>query len=86
MEISWTDLVRNKEVLHRVKKETNILHTRNRRKANWICHFLRRNCLLKQVTDRKLEGRIEVTGRRGRRWKQLLDDLKGTRSEIPGKF
>jgi hypothetical protein len=37
---------------------------------------LRRNCLLKHVIEGKIEGRIEVTGRRGRRRKQLLDDLK----------
>jgi hypothetical protein len=28
------------------------------------------------VIEGKLEGRIEMTGRRGRRRKQLLDDLK----------
>jgi replicative superfamily II helicase len=67
--ISWTDHVRN-EVLQRVKEERNILQT-IKRKANWICHVLRRNCLLKHVT----EGKIEVKGRRGSRRKQLLDDL-----------
>ena len=74
--ISWTDRVRNEEVLHRVKEERNILHTIKRRKANWIGHILRRNYLLKHVIEGKLEGRIEMTGRRGRRRKQLLDDLK----------
>jgi hypothetical protein len=74
--ISWTDRIRNEEVLHRVKEERNILQTVKRRKANWISHILRRNCLLKLVIEGKLEGRIEVTGRRGRRRKQLLDDLK----------
>jgi hypothetical protein len=44
-----------------------------RRKANWIGHTLRRNCLLKHVIEGKLEGRIEMTGRRGRRRKQLLE-------------
>jgi hypothetical protein len=44
--------------------------------ANWIGHILRRNCLLKHVIERKLEGRTEMTGRRWRRRKQLLDDLK----------
>jgi hypothetical protein len=34
---------------------------------------LRRNCLLKHVIEGNIEGRIEVTGRRGRRRKQLLD-------------
>jgi hypothetical protein len=38
--------------------------------------MFRRNCLLKHVIDGKLGGRIEITGRRGRRRKQLLDDLK----------
>jgi hypothetical protein len=46
-----------------------------KRKANWICHILRRNCLLKEVIEGKIKGWIEVTRRRGRRCKQLLDDL-----------
>jgi hypothetical protein len=44
--ISWTDHVRNEEVLIRVKKQRNILHEIRKRKANWIGHILRRNCLL----------------------------------------
>jgi len=36
-------------------------------------------CLLNHVTEGQIEGKIEVTGRRGRRRKKLLDDLKGTR-------
>jgi hypothetical protein len=76
---SWTDRVRNEEVLHRVKEERNIVHTITRRKANWIGHILRRNCLLKHVIEGKLEGRIEITGIRGRRRKQVLDDLKEKR-------
>jgi hypothetical protein len=38
-------------------------------------HILRRNCLLKEIIEGKIKGRIEVTRRRGRRRKQLLDDL-----------
>jgi hypothetical protein len=49
------------------------------RKANWIGHILCRNCLLKHAIEGKLEGRIEMTRRRGRRRKQLLDDLKEKR-------
>jgi hypothetical protein len=37
---------------------------------------LRRNCLLKDVIEEKIEGRIGVTEIRGRRCKQLLGDLK----------
>ena len=49
------------------------------RKANWIGHILRRNCLLKQVTEGKVKGEMEVARRRGRRRKKLLDDLKDRR-------
>jgi len=74
--ISWTDHVRNEEVLHRVKEQRNILHEIRKRKANWITHILRRNCLLQRVIEGKIKGGIEVTGRRGRRRRKLLDDLK----------
>jgi hypothetical protein len=48
-----------------------------RKKANWIGHILHRNCLLKHVIEVKIEeGRIEVTGRRGRRRNTLVDDLQ----------
>jgi hypothetical protein len=50
-----------------------------RRKAKWIGHILRRNCCLKYVTEGKVEGMIDVTGRRGKRRMQLLDDLKEKR-------
>jgi hypothetical protein len=69
--ISWTDRVNN-EAVHRVKEERNILHTIRRRKANWIGHIFRRNCLLSHI----IEGKIIGTRRRGRRHKQLLDDMK----------
>jgi len=45
--ISWTDHVRNEEVLLRVNEHRNILHEIRKRKASWIGHILRRNCLLK---------------------------------------
>jgi hypothetical protein len=38
-----------------------------------------RNCLLQQVIEGKIKGGIEVTGRRGRRRRKLLDDLKERR-------
>jgi len=40
---------------------------------------LRRNCLLRKVIEGKIKGGIEVTGRRGRKRKKLLDDLKERR-------
>jgi hypothetical protein len=79
MEISWTDHVRNEEVLLRVNEQRNILHEISKRKTNWIGHISRRNCLLQQVIKGKVKGGIEVTRRRGRRRKKLLDDLKDRR-------
>jgi len=79
MQINWTDYVRNEEVLLRVKEQRNILHEISKRKANWIGHILRRNCLLQHVIAGKKKGRIEVTGRRGRRRTKLLDDLRERR-------
>ena len=36
--ISWTDHVRNEEVLRRVKEQRNTLHPMSKQKANWIGH------------------------------------------------
>jgi len=46
-------------------------HKINIRKANWIGHNLCKNCLPKHVTEGNVEGRIEVTGRQGRRCKAM---------------
>ena len=69
--ISWTDHVRNEEVLLRVNEQRNILHEIRKWKANWIGYILRRNCLLKQVIEGKIKGEMEVTRRRGRRRRKL---------------
>ena len=79
LRISIADHVRNEEVLLRVNEHRNILHDIRKRKANWIGHILRRNCLLQQVTEGKKKGQIDMTKRRGRRRKKLLDDLKDRR-------
>jgi len=73
-----TDRVRN-ELFRRAKEEWNILKIIKRRKINCIDHSLRINCLVKHVIERMIKGRIEVKESRGRRRKQLLDDLKEKR-------
>jgi hypothetical protein len=73
--MGWTDYVRNVDVLLRVKEQRNIVPEIPKRKANWIGHILRRNCLLQRVIEGKIKGEIEVTGRRGRRGRKLLDYL-----------
>jgi len=77
--ISWTDHVRNKEILLRVKEQRIILHEISKQTAYWIGHILRRNCLLQRVIEGKIKGRIEVTERRGRRCRKLLNDRKERR-------
>jgi hypothetical protein len=76
MEISCTD---REEVLHRVKEERNILQTVKGRKGKCIGCILRSNCIIKNVTEGKGGGRMEVKERLGRKCKQLLDDLKETK-------
>ena len=56
------------EVLHSIKEGRNILHKIKRRKIKYFGHLLRRNCIIKHVTEGKIEGSIS---------KQLLDDHKG---------
>jgi hypothetical protein len=56
--ISWTDHVRNEDVLIRVKEQRNILHEIFQQKANWMGHILRRNRLLQRFT----EGTIHTNG------------------------
>jgi hypothetical protein len=74
--------VRNEEILLRIEEQRNILHEISQRKANGIGYVLHRNCLLIQVTEGKIKGGIEVTGRRGIRRRKLLDDLKEIRGYI----
>jgi hypothetical protein len=47
--------VRNEKELHPVKEKRNIILTTEGRKANWIGHVLRRNCLLKHISDGRRE-------------------------------
>jgi len=67
--------VRDEEVLRRVNEERIVPHTIKSRNASWIRHALRRNCLLIHL----IKAKIKLTGKRGRRSEQLLDDLMETR-------
>jgi ribosomal 50S subunit-associated protein YjgA (DUF615 family) len=75
----FQDITLNEDVLLRLKEQRNILHKIRKRKANWIGHILRRNCLLQRVTEGNIQAGIKVTGRQGRRRRKLLDDLKERR-------
>ena len=75
--------MRNEEELLKDSRSRGISYTKKvNGKANWIGHILRRNCLLQRVIEGKIKrgrGGIEVTVRRGRRRRKLLDDLKERR-------
>jgi hypothetical protein len=60
----------------KINLQLKVLHEINKRKANWIGHILRRNCLLQQVIERKIKGGIEL---RGRRRRKLLHERKERR-------
>jgi hypothetical protein len=77
--ISWPDHVRNEDMLLRVKEQRSILHEIHKRKANWIGYILHRKCLLQRVIEGKIQRGVEVTGRRGKRRRKLLYDLKERR-------
>ena len=67
--IKWSEEVTNRQVLKRIGEKRTILNNIHRKKANWIGHILRRNCLLHDA----IEGqRTEVKGLERRRT-QLLD-------------
>ena len=68
---TWTYRVRNEEVLPAVT-DNNILHTIKKRKDHWTGYIMHSKYLLKHASERKIEGK-------GRRCKQILDDLKGTK-------
>ena len=73
--IKWSEKVTNEHVLERIEEKRTILNNILRRRANWIGHILRRNCLLHDVSEGQM---TEVKGV-GRRRTQLLDDLRNRR-------
>ena len=75
----------NEKVLDRIGEKRTLLNTRNilRRKANWICHILRINCLLHDV----IEGQMTEVKGVGRRTTQHIYDLGNRRKywELKGE-
>ena len=73
--IKWSEKVTNEQVLDRIGEKRTLLNTIFCRKANWIGHILRRNCLLHD----DIEGQMTEVKGVGRRKAQLLDDLRNRR-------
>ncbi|KAJ4438688.1 hypothetical protein ANN_14635 [Periplaneta americana] len=49
--VKWTERIRNEAVLERVGEEGMMLKQIVKRKRNWLGHWLRRNCLLKDALE-----------------------------------
>jgi hypothetical protein len=54
--ISWTDHVRNDEVLLRVNEQRNIVHEILKRKAKWIGHILRKTAFYNGLLKERYKG------------------------------
>ena len=65
----------NGEVLGRIGENGTLLNNILLRKANWICHILRRNSILHYA----IEGQMTKVKRIVRRRTQLLYDLRNRR-------
>ena len=73
--IKWSEKVTNEQVLDRIGEKRTLLNNVLSRKANWIGHILRRNCLFHDT----IEGQMTDVKGVGRRRTQLLDDLRNRR-------
>ena len=70
--VKWTDKIKNAVVLERVGEGRIMLELIKKRKRNCLGHWLRRNCLLKDALEGKLNGKKV----RGRRRYQMIDKIK----------
>ena len=69
--IKWSEKATNKQVIERIGLKRSLLNNILRRKANWIGHSLRRNCLLHDdIEGQMTEGRVK------RSKTQLLIDIR----------
>ena len=69
--VKWTDKIKNAVVVQIVGEGRIMLELIRKRKGNWLGHWLRRNCLLKDA----LEGMVNGKKVRGRRRYQMVDNI-----------
>ena len=68
--------VTSKQVLERIGEKRKLLNDILQRKANWIGHILRRNCLLRDAIEGRQMTELKEVGKRRT---QLLNDLGNRR-------
>ena len=66
----WTDEIQNAVVLERVAEGRIMLELIKKGKRNWLGHWLKRNCLLKDALEGMVNGK-KVRGRRN----QMIDNI-----------
>ena len=69
--LKWTDKIKNAAVLEKVGEGRIILELIKKKKRNWLGHWLRRNCLLKDAKEEMVNGKKV----RGRRRFQIIDNI-----------
>ena len=69
--VKWTNKIKNAVVLERVGEGRKILELIRKRKRNWLRHYRRKNCLLKDA----LEGMVNGKKVQGRRRYQMIDKI-----------
>ena len=57
LEENGEDKITNEEVFERIGEKRTLLNNIPRRKANWIGHILRRDCLLREVIEGQMMSR-----------------------------
>ena len=55
--VKWTHKIKNAVVLESVGEGRIMLELIRKRKRNWLGHWLRRNCLLKNAVEGMVNGR-----------------------------
>ena len=68
--VKLTDKIRNAFVLERMGEGRIMLELIRKRKRNWLGHWLRRNCLLKDALEGMVNGK-KVRGRKN----QMIDNI-----------
>ena len=69
--VKLTDKIKNAAVLERLGEGRIMLELIKKSKRNWLGHWLRRNCLLKDAVERMANGKKV----RGRRKYQMTDNI-----------
>ena len=49
--VKWADKMKNAVVLERMEEGRIMMELIKKRKGNWLVHWLRRNCLLKDALE-----------------------------------